>query len=78
MNECFHALTGYILNPRSIRIDCEVGVYKSMREIFGPLVKIRLCTVHIQRACVIEKISEMRGKSELCTNKVVKKHLAYN
>ena len=48
LSDTYFFETNEILTPASIRTDCEQAAISSAKEIFGA-IKIRLCTVHIQR-----------------------------
>ena len=49
LKEKFNAKYNHDLKPRCIRMDYKWAAIKSFREKFGRGIKIRLCTIHIQR-----------------------------
>ena len=59
------------LSPIAFRLDCEQAVIRSIKEVYGPGSKIRLCTVHVMRNWrkhFIEAIGKVLFNTQLFQN----------
>ena len=63
INSHFYEEFGRELSATVFRLDCESAVVRSIKEVYGPSAKIRLCCVHIARNWR-KKFIEAVGKPE--------------